>query len=414
MTVSVALPGGETTSRVPAWSAVFALTLCVATLIASEFMPISLLTPIGAGLDLSEGQAGNAIGVSGAFALVASLFISQLTAGIDRRKVLLTLAFVMLLSSVAVALAPNALIFMVGRALIGVVIGGFWSMSAAVVMRLVPAEDVTKALGLLNGGNALAMTIAAPVGSLLGGYIGWRGAFFCVVPFAVATLVWLLIKLPALPPRPTSTGSSVFRVLRRPLIAMGMLAVSAFFLGQFTLFTYVRPFLEGATGAHGLMLSAILLVIGVAGLVGTFWASLLLKRRLYSLIIATPLIMGVLAIGLIILGHSPVLTTLLLFGWGLIATAAPVAWWTFISKVLPDDAEAGGGLMVAVVQLAITGGASLGGLLFDAGGYRNAFAAAAAILLASSILAVLTWRVARKATPDPVPAAGIQTDPAQG
>lgn len=396
MIVDAALPSGETTSRVPAWSAVFALTLCVATLIASEFMPISLLTPIGAGLNLTEGQVGNAIGVSGAFALVTSLFISQVTARIDRRAVLLALAAIMLASSLAVALAPNAAVFMIGRALVGVVIGGFWSMSAATVMRLVPKDQVTKALGLLNGGNALAMTIAAPVGSLLGGYIGWRGAFFCVVPFAVATLIWLLFTLPSLPPQQASGGGSVFRVLRRPLISVAMLAILAFFMGQFTLFTYVRPFLEAVTGVGGLALSGILLVIGLAGLLGTFWVSFLLKRRLYSLLVVMPAIMALLAIGLIVLGHSTALTALLLFGWGLIATAAPVAWWTFISKALPDDAEAGGGLMVAVIQLAITGGASLGGLLFDAGGYRNAFGAASAILLGSSVLAYLAWRVTQK------------------
>ena len=57
----------------PAWGAVFALTLCVATLIASEFMPVSLLTPIAADLHITEGQAGQAIAVSGIFAVLASL-----------------------------------------------------------------------------------------------------------------------------------------------------------------------------------------------------------------------------------------------------------------------------------------------------------------------------------------------------
>ena len=83
----------------------------------------------------------------------------------------------MLVSGLVVALAPNYLVLMVGRALIGIVIGGFWSMSAATVMRLVPANQVPRALAVLNGGNALATTIAAPLGSFLGQYIGWRGAF---------------------------------------------------------------------------------------------------------------------------------------------------------------------------------------------------------------------------------------------
>lgn len=83
------------------------------------------------------------------------------------------------------SVAPNYLLFMLGRALIGVVIGGFWSMSAATVMRLVEEHHVPRALAILNGGNALATVIAAPAGSFLGGLIGWRGAFFCVVPVAV-------------------------------------------------------------------------------------------------------------------------------------------------------------------------------------------------------------------------------------
>ena len=59
---------------------------------------------------------------------------------------------------------------MAGRALVGVVIGGFWSMSAATVMRLVPDSEVPRALGLLNGGNALATTIAAPLGASSASY----------------------------------------------------------------------------------------------------------------------------------------------------------------------------------------------------------------------------------------------------
>ena len=400
MVVDAAPSSGDVTSRVPAWSAVFALTLCVGTLIASEFMPISLLTPIGSELHMTEGQVGNAIGVSGLFALVTSLSISQLTARIDRRSVLLALTLVMAVSSLVVTFAPNALVFMVGRALIGVVIGGFWSMSAATVMRLVPEEQVTRALGLLNGGNALATTIAAPVGSFLGQYIGWRGAFFCVVPFALATLVWQFMTLPSLPPQRSRVGGSVFRVLRRPQIPLAMLAVTTFFMGQFALFTYLRPFLENVTQVQGAVLSAFLLAIGGAGVLGTYWVGFLLKRRLYSLLVAMPLIMAVIAVALIVLGGSAPATALLLVGWGLVATAAPVAWWTLISKALPDDAEAGGGLMVAVIQLAITAGASLGGFLFDAGGHPIAFGAGAAILLVSSVLAFAGWRATRRSRPD--------------
>jgi integrase len=234
---------------------VFALTLCVGTLIASEFMPVSLLTPIATGLHISEGEAGQAITVSGLFAVLTSLTISPATRAIDRRIVLLTLTLMMMASGLIVAFAPNAAVFMAGRALIGVVIGGFWSMSAATVMRLVPEHQVARALGILNGGNALATMIAAPLGSFLGQFIGWRGAFLCVVPVAVMAFAWQHVTLPSMPSQSGSGAGSVFRVLRRRQIPIGMCAVAAFFMGQFAHHTHFNV-LKGEKSTGNSMISA--------------------------------------------------------------------------------------------------------------------------------------------------------------
>lgn len=259
----------NTTQPMAAWSAVFALSLCASTLVSSEFMPVSLLTPIAGSLHLTEGQAGQAISISGLFAVLTSLFISAATSGVDRRSLLLSLTGLMLVSGIVVAVAPNYPVLMVGRALVGIAIGGFWSMSAATMIRLVPAIDVPRALAVLNGGNALATTIAAPLGSFLGQYIGWRGAFFCVVPVAVLTFAWQFLTLPRMPSRQPARAAAAFKVLRRPGVPYGMLAAALFFLGQFALFTYLRPFLETVTRVDVTTISALLLVMGVAGLIGT-------------------------------------------------------------------------------------------------------------------------------------------------
>ena len=87
-------------------------------------------------------------------------------------------------------------------------------------------------------------------------------------------------------------------------------------------------------------------------------------------------------------------TAALLTAWGLISTPAPVGWGTWLTRTLPDDAEAGGGLMVATIQLAITLGASLGGLLFDMRGYQSTFFVSAVLLCAAAHLAFKAGRVA--------------------
>ncbi|SEJ29771.1 Predicted arabinose efflux permease, MFS family [Azotobacter beijerinckii] len=375
------------------WSGVFAMSLCVFALIASEFMPVSLLTPMAADLHVSEGMAGQGIAISGAFAVLTSLSISWLAGSMNRKTLLLVLTALMALSGAVVALAPNYLTYMVGRALIGVVIGGFWSMSAAMAMRLVPLPQVPRALAIFNGGNALATVIAAPLGAYLGSIMGWRGAFFCLVPVAAIALAWQWISLPSMQSQERSPGSgNVFKLFKSRPVALGMAACGAFFMGQFALFTYVRPFLETVTHVNVSTLSFILLVIGVTGLIGTALIGAVLKRSLYGTLIVIPVLMAVIALTLIPFGAWIAAVVALLGLWGLMATAAPVGWWSWIAQALPHDAEAGGGLMVAVIQLAIALGSTVGGLLFDSAGYRSTFVASAAVLLFAAFLTFLTSR----------------------
>ena len=392
MLVQASSDGSEIDSRIARWGAVFALSLGAFALVASEFMPVSLLTPIASDLRITEGQAGQAISVSGAFAVLTSLFISALTGKLDRKVVLLFLTGLMVVSGTVVAFAPNYELFMLGRALIGVAIGGFWSMSAATAMRLVPDHSVPKALAIFNGGNALATVIAAPLGSFLGGIIGWRGAFFCVVPVAAIVFVWQLLGLPSMKTQPGEGAGNVFKLLGRPVVAFGMAAVSIFFMGQFALFTYLRPFLETITHVGVSRLSAILLLMGAAGFIGTTLIGSFVERDLYRTLIVIPALMSGIALALLEVGGGFAVTALLLTIWGLFATSAPVGWWTWLARTLPQEAEAGGGLMVAIIQLAITMGATAGGALFDMSGYRATFAASATLLLAAAILAVATSR----------------------
>lgn len=375
-----------------AWGAVFSMALGVVVLIASEFMPVSLLTPIASDLSISQGQAGQAISISGFLAVLTSLFNTPLTGQLDRKKVLVTFTLLLTLSGLVVTFAVNGIMFMLGRALLGIAIGGFWSMSTATVMRLVPRHAVTKGLALINGGNALAATVAAPLGSFLGQYIGWRGVFFMVVPLAILTFIWQWRSIPSLSGSATKNSASPLRLLKHPHVALGMTGIMFLFMGQFSIFTYLRPFMELVTGASVDALSFSLLLLGAAGLVGTWLIGRLLAHRLFIWLVLIPLAMALIGGLLIVEGGSLWGTGLLLALWGLIATPAPVAWGLWLSRALPEEAETGGGLMVAVIQMAITLGASVGGELFDAVGWWSPFAFGVVVLLCSALFALLAAR----------------------
>ena len=348
-----------------AWGAVLSMTLCVATLIASEFMPVSLLTPMAEGLHASEGQTGQAISISGLFAIVTSLLVTTVAGKIDRKQVLIAMTGLMLVSLVLVAAAPNFAVLMIGRALLGVCVGGFWALATSVIMRLVPESDVPRALALMFGGQAIAAAFAAPVGSYLGGMFGWREVFWALTPIVALNLVWHLVALPSLPARDRQDFRAMFDLLKRPYFLTGLIASMLSWGSAFTMFTYLRPFLERVTGADVTTLSILLLVLGSAGFIGTWGAGRFVKGDVAPLLRLPALVMGACTLGLLLFGTSLIAVALLLAIWGVMNTAMSVIWMTWMSQNADDAPEAAGSLMVAAIQASILLGAVAGGWLLD-------------------------------------------------
>lgn len=115
-----------------------------------------------------------------------------------------------------------------------------------------------------------------------------------------------------------------------------------------------------------------------------------LRSGLYGTLIVIALLMAVIALTLIPMGSWVIPVAVLLGFWGLMATATPVGWWSWVAQAIPENAEAGGGLRVAVVQFCIALGSTLGGLLFDSSGYRSTFVASSIVLLVAALLTFLS------------------------
>ena len=204
-------------------------------------------------------------------------------------------------------------------------------------------------------------------------------------------------------PAPPRSAPHVFGALRSPTVARGMAACGAFFAGQFLLFTYVRPFLERVTRLDPTAVGFVLLAVGAGGLLGTVLIDRVLRRWLHTALVAIPVLMAVIAVALVALGSWLAPVAVLLALWGMLGTAAPVGWASWVARTMTDDPEAGGGLQVAVIQLSIAVGSTVGGVLFDHVGHLATFLTSAAVLLLSAALA------ASLRTPDATPAPGAIT-----
>ncbi|MFQ3786364.1 MFS transporter [Halomonas sp. A29] len=382
----------------PAWGAVISMALGVFGLVTAEFLPASLLTPMAADLGITEGMAGQAVTVTAAVALLTSLLISTATRRIDRRHVLLGFSMLLVASNLIVAFAPNLTVLLLGRVLLGLALGGFWTMSIATMMRLVPEDVVPRGLSIMFSGVSAATIAAAPLGSYFGDLLGWRDVFRMAALLGLLALVVQFMTLPRMAPTGLTRLRTLFEVLMRPRVGLGMLAAALVFTGHFAFFTYIRPFLETVTGVGVNGVATILLGFGVANFLGNYLGGWMVERSLRLTMIAMPLLMGTLGVSLVVLESTPATDAALVAMWGLAFGAIPVAWSTWLTRTVPDEAESASGLLVAAINLAIATGAAVGGLIFDLGGALNVFAASGAVLLLAALMIVMGVRTRPLAT----------------
>ncbi|MAM13101.1 MAG: MFS transporter [Rhizobiaceae bacterium] len=377
----------------PAWGAVAAMTLGVFGLVTAEFLPASLLTPIAADLGISEGAAGQAVTMTAMFGFAASLLISAAARGADRRHMMMIFSVLLVASNLIVAFAQGVYMLLAGRVLLGIALGGFWAMSTAVTMRLVPPALVPRALSILMSGVSAATVFAAPVGSYLGEIIGWRGVFLLASLLGAISLVAQWRSLPSMRPAAMARLRTLGEVLLRPGIGVGMMAVLLVFGGHFVFFTYLRAYLETRGGFSIEAVAIILLGFGIANFFGTILAGRMAQLSLRLTLVLVPLSMGTLAMVMVAFGGNPLSDTVSVVLWGMIFGGVPVAWSSWIARTVSDEAESAGGLFVATIQLAIALGAGLGGIVFDAAGGTGTVFAGGVLLLLSATTVMFGVRI---------------------
>lgn len=378
-------PADELSSKAN-WGAVAALTLGVFGLVTSEFLPISILTPMAADLGVSVSAAGQAVTATAVVAIAAALLTSVLTKTIDRRIVIQTLVGSLVVSSLIAATASSYTALLIARVLLGIGLGGFWSMVGATALRLVPASSVPRAMSIIFAGVSAATVCAAPLGAYIGDVWGWRTAFYLSAIIGAVALAIQIITMPRLAPKSVPSFGSMFSLLLRPQIALGFTALVLLISGQFSGFTYIRPFLE-VTPQFGVeAISLTLLAFGVAGFLGTLIAGQLLARSVrLNLAVGAFAISGVM-LALALFGSSAIASVATVTVWGIAFGLVPVGFQTWAVKTAPDDAEAVGGLMVAAFQVAITTGAALGGVFMAGFGVSGPIIYAMVVALAAALI----------------------------
>ncbi|WP_294966145.1 MFS transporter [uncultured Gilliamella sp.] len=363
------------------WLAILSLFMGVSSLITSEFIPISLLTLIAHDLSISEGVAGQSITMVGVFAVITSLSLSPVVKHINRKIILLSFSVMVIISNLIVAFSLNYTVLLIGRALLGICVGGFWSMASAVTLQLATPKDISRALSIVYAGVSIATIIALPLSSYMGNIIGWRNVFIIAALMGLVSLIWQLFTLPSIPAQKGNSFSSMFNLLQQQWIFIGILAIISSYGGYHIVFSYLRPWLQNDLQLASNIVTLTLLLFGIANCVGTLIACFFLGQFFKITMFMVHLLFFVIAITLFFSKNLITENLIMIFVWGLLFGFIPVGWTMWITRTLSNKAELMGGLSVAAIQLSIGLAAAIGGNLYDYFGSGGLFIASAGVML---------------------------------
>lgn len=378
--------------------ALIALSLSTFAYVTTETLPIGLLLPIADDLGSTESAVGLLVTSYGLVVVVTSIPLTQLTRRVPRRALLTGLLAVFVLATVVSAMARSYGILLGARVITALSQALFWSIVVPTAASLFPARVRGRALGVVMTGSSLAAVLGVPAGTWLGQQAGWRVSFLALSGIGLVAMLGTARLLPGGPAPQGQAARSENPDARRYWLLMAMTVLTV--TGAFAGFTFITPFLVDFAGFSAATIGPLLLVRGLAGVIGVSAGGWLVDRSPYVSMLVPVALQAVALLGLYVIGDMLLPAAILIGFSGLSFSALTTALGSRVLQVAPRTLDLAAAGASTAVNAGITVGALVGGLLLPAFGVRSTVLVGGLLSLAGLAVA-LCEPLLRSAAPKP-------------
>jgi DHA1 family putative efflux transporter-like MFS transporter len=330
----------------------------------SEYIIAGILDLIAAGLQTSIASVGLLITLFSLVYAVGAPVLMVVFARLDRKKLLLLALTVFVASNVVAFVAPTYAVFFGARVVMALSAGVVIVTALNIAVKLAPTHQRAGALATVATGFTASLILGVPAGRVIAESLGWQAVFLAVAAAGVVAVVLLWVLLPSAEGDEPVPLATQLALLRDPAVLRGLL-ISFFWLTGYSItYTYLTPYLLDVAGVVGSAVTWVLLVFGVASLVGSKLGGFATDRWG----VGRPLLVGlglhVLALVALALVAGPALAPLVtvLVVWSLAAWTTGPTQQYHLATIRPRSSGVLLGLNQSVMQLAIAAGAGIGGI----------------------------------------------------
>ncbi|RCN12839.1 Purine ribonucleoside efflux pump NepI [Pseudomonas aeruginosa] len=367
-------------------AALLALAMTGFVCIVTETIPAGLLPQISTGLSISQSAAGQMVTAYALGSLLAAIPLTIATQGWRRRNVLLaTLGGFLVFNSIT-AFSSHYWLTLFARFGAGMAAGLAWSLLAGYARRMVAPHQQGRALAVAMVGTPIALSLGVPLGTFMGSTVGWRSAFWVMSALALVLVAWVIAKVPDYPGQSSRERMPLHRVFTTPGVRPVLAVVIAWMLAHNILYTYIAPFVVPA--GLGNRVDLVLLIFGVAALVGIWVTGKLVDNHLRTTVLAS---LAAFAITALVFGFTGSISFVIYLGvmvWGLTFGGAATLLQTALADTAGSGADVALSMNVVAWNTAIAGGGVVGGILLDTWGVKS-FPWTLVLLLAIALL--ISW-----------------------
>ncbi|WP_291936837.1 MFS transporter [Chryseobacterium sp.] len=167
--------------------------------ITTEFGIIGILPQVAEYYKISIDKAGYLLS---AFALVIALtgpFMTLITSGIDRKKIMMAAIFMFLITGIVSSLSPPFWLMMVVRVLPAFLQPVYIATALSVAISRADEKNKNELMSIVFNGVAIAMVTTVPFATWISGLYSWEYSFTVQAAVSLIALFFIYFFLPPIP-----------------------------------------------------------------------------------------------------------------------------------------------------------------------------------------------------------------------